>query len=317
MTDETLAANPADDAARPQDANPAVLAQPAPKADGKPGTVLTDTTDKPVAAPADWPEDWRAKLAGGDDKAMKTLDRFRSPQDLAKAYREAQVKLSQIRPEAPGKDATEEQVAAYRKAAGVPDAPDGYLEKLPKGLVIGDDDKPAVTSFLSAMHARNVDPATVGEALNWYYTQQEAATAAQTEADRAAQRTAEDALRQEWGTEYRSNVNAITSFLDGAPKSEDGAPLKDLIMGARLADGTPLGSHPAALRWLAQLANDANPGGFIAPSSGATQIQSVDDEIGKIEKTMRTDRQTYDRDAQMQTRYLKLLEARERLKARS
>ena len=53
-----------------------------------------NASDKPVSAPANWPEDWRAKLAGEDKSYLKTLDRFNSPADLAKAYRDAQQRLS-------------------------------------------------------------------------------------------------------------------------------------------------------------------------------------------------------------------------------
>jgi len=286
--------------------------------DVAPKTVMEDTSDKPAAAPADWPEDWRSKLAGDDAKALKAFERFKSPNDMAKSLLEAQKKISSgaTRPQL-AEGATEEQVAEYRKALGVPDTPDGYLEKINSGLVIGDDDKPLLESFLASAHGKNAPPEFVESALEWYYDLQEKQTAEQSAADSEAKRNGEDALRAEWGGEFRANINAITAFLDTAPTTEDGTPLKDLLMGARLSDGTALGNHPDALRWLSNMASESNPAGFVSPGAGGSQAQSVDDEIASIQKVMRSDRATYDKDPKMQARLLTLLDAQAKLSARA
>src|SRR5512135_169053 len=52
------------------------------------------------AAPADkaivpdWPDDWREKLAGNDEKALKRLGRFASPAGIFKSFRELEAKFS-------------------------------------------------------------------------------------------------------------------------------------------------------------------------------------------------------------------------------
>jgi hypothetical protein len=280
-------------------------------------TVLDDPGDKVVAAPADWPEDWRTKLADGDEKAMKQLERYQSPKDVAKALREAQTKISKgTQAFALPADATEEQVTAWRKENGIPEKPEGYLEKLPSGLVVGEDDKPLVDTFLTDMHKANVKPEVVGAALDWYYRTQEESAAEQSREDVEFKKASEDALRSDWGPEYRANINAISAFLDAAP-SEGDVSLKALLMGARLADGTPLGSNPMALRWLAGMANEANPAGFVSPATGATQIKSVTDEIGEIETFMRENRAAYNKDGAKQARLRQLYEAEEKLSKRA
>lgn len=287
------------------------------KADKGGSTVLDAPEDKGSNVPADWPQDWRSKLADGDDKALKALERYQSPKDVAKALREAQTKISKgIQPSVPPADATEEQVSAWRKENGIPEKPDGYLEKLPGNLVVGEDDKPMVSTFLADMHKANVKPEVVGAALDWYYRTQEEASAAQIAADGEVRKATEDALRAEWGQEYRANINSITAFLDAAPSDGD-VSLKPLLMGARLADGTPLASHPLALRWLAGLANEANPAGFVSPATGATQIKGVKDEIAEIEEFMRKDRAAYNRDTAKQARLRQLYEAEEKLSKRA
>lgn len=273
-----------------------------------------DTGKGPVIP--DWPDDWRDKLAKGDAKARKRLDRFQSPADVMKSWQALEQKMSSgdVKATLPD-DASEDQIAAYRKDNGIPETPDGYLESLPDGLVIGDEDKEQVKSYIERVHGKNADPAVVAESLAWYNDLKENAIAAQSEADKVAKQKNEDALRVEWGGEFRSNINSIMSFLDTAPSADDGTPLKDLMLGARLADGTHMGNHPAMLKWLAQMASDANPAGFVSPGVGLSQVDSVEAEISTIEKTMRTDRNTYNKDQKMQDRYLTLLGAREKLKA--
>lgn len=276
---------------------------------------LAGGEDKVVAP--DWREDWRDLMAGGDEKERKRLDRFRSPVDVYKSNRELEKKLSSGDVKAKlAADATPEQIAAWRKDNGIPEKPDGYLEKLPSGLVIGDDDKPMLEGYLAEVHGANASPEVVAKTLDWYYRQQDVAAAAQADADKAFKQSAEDALRAEWGAEYRGNVNSIMSFLDAAPPTDDGSPLKGLLMGARLSDGTLLGNNPTALKWLASLAQEANPAGFVAPSAGTSQADSVAAEIAKIEGIMRTDRRAYDKDEKMQARLRDLYDAQEKLARR-
>jgi len=275
--------------------------------------------DTPVAAPADWPEDWRAKLAGDDEKLGKRLERFKSPKDVWQSFLSAEAKISsgQMKPVLP-KDATEEDIAAYRKEIGVPEKADGYLESLPNGLVIGDADKPMADSFLSAAHAANMPPEFVGAALDWYYKSQETQVAETQASDKAFRAESEDALRSEWGGEYRANQTALKNFLDSQPMydEEAGISFGDLMRGARGPDGRLLGDNPAFLNWALTLANNENPAGFVPPANGGSQANSVAEEIAAIEKTMRINRSAYDKDEKMQARYLQLISAREKLKGR-
>lgn len=271
-----------------------------------------------AVAPADWPEDWRTKLSKDDEKLGKRLERFKSPGDIVKSWLSAEQKISsgEFKAELP-KDATEEQITEYRNANGIPQEPTGYLDSLGDGLVVGEEDKEKFGSFLETAHAANMPPAYVNAALAWYNEEQEATATAVIESDKQYARESEDSLRAEWGPEYRANVNTVKSFLDTAPVAEDGTSFTDLLMGARLADGTAFGSNPAALKWILGMAGEINPAGFISPGEAKTQAQGVEDEINKINEIMRTDRKKYDKDPAMQARYLQLLDAQEKLSARA
>ncbi len=277
------------------------------------GTAL-DVEDEDGKVPADWPEDWRARAARGDEKLVKQLERYKSPVDVANALFAAQQKIrtGELKTSLP-EDASEEDIAAWRKDNGIPEKPDGYLDMMSSGVVIGEDDKPLVESFLKSAHAKNASPDVVASAVEWYYEQQEETAAARAEADTLAAQTAVDALRAEWGNEYRQNINAVKSFLGQAGTTKSGDDVGDMLMGARLPDGTPLASHPDVLRWLANTASTVNPGGFLAPGDTQTQLQAMGERKAEIEKLMRTNRKEYNRNEAIQAEYRKILEAEEKL----
>jgi hypothetical protein len=268
----------------------------APKDDGKEAK-----TERP--APVDWPADWREKAASGDAKKLARLTRYASPQAIADALIAAQNKISAGDLKVTlGKDAKPEEVAAYREAHGIPEAPDKYDLA---GVDIDSAEKPMIDKFLVSAHQAHMTAEQVRATINAYSGISEDAKNARLSADNEAKEKAEDALRSEWGNEFRTNINLITNLLDTAPQG-----LRDKLLHGRLADGTPIGSSPEALQFLAGLARDRNPSGVVVPSGVATE-SAIEDEIGKIEKTMRENRAAYNRDEKMQARYRDLLVWRE------
>lgn len=267
------------------------------------------------AAPSTWPDNWRELMAGEDKAYLKTLSRMASPADVLKKARAAEQKLSsgEYR-KVLGKDATDEERAAYRKEIGIPDKPEGYMEALalPKGVVLGDADKPLVESFAKAVHDVDMTPAQVSKAMSWYYTQLDEIKAAQEAADDEFRQSAEDTLRVDWGqADYRRNLNAVKNMLAAAPKG-----VGERLFGGRTADGRLIADDPETLKWMAQLALDMNPAASILPAGGADGA-AMESEIEKIEKFMQSNRAEYFRDEKMQDRYRKLLEARDKTKARA
>lgn len=216
---------------------------------------------------------------------MKQLERFGSPKAVYDAYRAINQKIaagelkSGKLPDKP----TPEQIAMYRKEHDVPEQPDGYYEKmsLPDGLVIGEEDKPIVNQVLAAAHAVHAPPQIVNSMVAAYYKAREAEQAAQDDSDLDHKATSEDALRNEWGPEYRQNVNIVKNFLvntfgEGAAR----------ILGARLADGKPLGNDPEVLRPLLAVARELNPVATVVGHAGAATPGAIDDRLTAIKKMM-------------------------------
>lgn len=279
------------------------------------GTLATaEPTDKVAVAPADWPDDWRAKVAGEDAKELARLQRMGSPADVWKAYRALEAKISsgQLKA-APKPDATPEELAAWRKDNGLPDSPDGYKPELPNGMVPGEAEMPLIGGFQKTAHELGMTPEQFNKTLSWYFAEQDAAKAAAYEADKAFRTEAEEALRAEWGPAYRAEVKGIANFMEANAPSG----LADVLFNARTADGKLIGDHPEMLRWLNSLARTVNPLATLVPAGTADPMKAGEARIAEIEQMMRTDAQAYWKNPAVQTEYGKLLEARQAMRERA
>lgn len=276
----------------------------------------TPPAGDPPAQTGAWGDDWRQKIAKDDAKLLKQLERFTSPEAFAQSWAEKQrlIDSGQVK-KALGADATPEQIAQYRKDNGIPETAEGYFEKLPDGLVIGEADKPLFDSFAKGLHDLNVDPKVAQYAVKWYSDLQREAEANIAEGDRAHKTEVEDALRAEWGADYRANVNVMQAVLKSAP-----AGVAEMLQSARGADGRAVLNDPNVLRWLANVGRELNPVATLMPGAGTNAGNSIAEEIGNIEKLMANPSSEYWKgptSERMQSRYRELIDARERLKARA
>lgn len=270
------------------------------------GAPATDTSTAPVStstapsegAPATDPaladdkkpegisaKDWatlRSEYAKGDDKLLKRLERYSSQEAVIDALIAAQNKIaSGTMKQALPKDATPEQLAEWRTENGIPESPDKYSIELEGGRTIGEADKVVVDEFLKQAHAQNMSPEQVSKTVSWYMAEQERQLEARHQMDAEHRTQAEEQLRQEWGSEFKLNNNMINGLLDTAPEG-----VKDQLLGARLADGTPLGNDPGVLRFLANLAREVNPVATVVPGSGGNALQAIESELADLAKMM-------------------------------
>jgi len=281
------------------------------------------TTDKPTppagtAGDADpdgagspsWPEKWREQLAGGDEKLAERLKRFTSPNDVFKAWLNADKRISEgLKPLPYPVDGTDEEKAAWRQVNEVPEVPEKYDLNLGDGLVLGDEDKPFVDSFLKSMHEANMPQSAVKSALRWYAQYQDEQTQELYNRDAAARDEGVVELRNEWGPEFKANQNAIRGWLDSVAEG-----LADRLFAARDQNGMLLGNDPNVLRWLASTARTLNPAATLIPGAATTSASGIEDEIKQIESEMRKgEKGPYWSDPKRQERYRQLLEARDKM----
>lgn len=256
--------------------------------------------------------DWRKEAANGDEAISKTIGRYNDLPSMAKALQEAQTKIRSGELAKPlGKDATPEQVAEYRKANGIPEAPADYFKALPDGLVIGKDDQPVFDAYGKVFHDHNLPPAAVHALTKLYYDQQALVHAEERKVDQADTQKRISELRNEWGNDYAPNVAILDSFLSGM-----GGDLPAMFKDALLPDGTRLLNNTTIVKFLTGVARESNPLAHVLPAGGEGSMKSLESEIASIEKTMRENRTAYNKDEPMQARYRDLLAAREKLAGR-
>lgn len=290
-------------------AAPAVAAAPAPA-----GKTLAEegAPAAPKKNPADtaayWPADWRANMSGGDEKLLKQLERYAAPPDLFKKARELENKIASGEyKKTLGKDATDKELAAWRKDNGVPEAADKYDLT---GVKLGETDTAILPEILSAAHKHNLTPEAARDLVSVLPKVRGMIAEKQTQNDETLRSNTEEMLRSEWGADYRRHLNVIHGVLDSTMTQE----MKSSFLQARLPDGSHLGSHPDVLKGLLSIALIKNPTGIVVPGASSNPMQGIADEKAKIEKVMREDRGTYNKSEDMQKRYRDLIEAEQRMK---
>lgn len=272
-----------------------------------------ETTQETQSEPS-----WRQKYAGEDAAALKRLERFADESAFFKSYRALEQKLSsgeykQVVPYP--ENGSDEQKAEWRKANGIPDQPEGYVEslKLPEGLVPGEADKPGLDRLAQYAAEKNWSQDTYNAVMEAYYNEAEARQNMQDEEDDSFHQNSEDSLRGEWGDDYRRNVNAVHNLLAGAPDD-----VKDRLFGGRTADGKLIGDDPSVLKWLAQVSLDMNPAASVLPSgSSPDAFKGRLEALENMAKDANSDYYEGVNSKELQAEHLKLLEAQEKMNSRA
>lgn len=278
--------------------------------------------EKGAAAQPSWDADhWKSTFAGEDAKKKAWAERRPDLKTALEAGFQADQKISELTAIAKTvlpKDATPEQLAQYRKDNGIPEKPEDYLAGLPKEVALSDEDKGVLTPYLGLMQKHNMPPALAKEFIELRQAEVDRWTEERVAHDAEFKRKTEDVLRQDWGTNYRAEINNINNMLSGAPQE-----VQDMFYAARNPDGTGLLATPEALRWFAQLARTINP--YSAPvggDGGALDQKGVDARINEIESWMGSVKgsenyKKYYGNDKVQSEYRALIDAREMLKKRT
>lgn len=250
--------------------------------------------------------DWRKPLAGDDDKFLSTLQRFSAPEDMGNAFREAQQTIRSGQLQKPlADDASEEDVKAWRESNNIPLESAQYMENLPEGLVIGDDDKEIFGDFFEHLHAKNVKPEIAHDIISWYNGFAEKEQDAQADMDTEQAKTADDTLREDWASDYRANINLVNGMIS----SSFGKEAAEQLLNGRFPDGRAFMNDPAVVKGFAEIARQLNPIMELGGPHGEIQ-QTMNDEIATLEKYMAEERTKYNADTKAQERLRKLYQIR-------
>lgn len=265
----------------------------------------------PEGGEGTWRADWREHLAGGDDAALKQLQRYASPNDVWKKAKslESRVSAGELRAVLP-KNASAEQLTEWRKQNGIPEKADGYDLGAASGK-FSDETKSFLDKALPVLHNAHLNTDQTKAVLKFLNDNVLDTKASRAQADRDAEEAGNEELRGEWGAEFKRNISIIHAVLD---KSAD-PKFKDAVLNARDGEtGKPLASDPRWLKMLLGIGLVDNPAGKLVPNAGGNPMKGVEERIAEIESKMGT--KAYTNDEKMQAEYRELIDVRDKLKSR-
>jgi hypothetical protein len=271
----------------------------APKADKGGTSLLDDVGSEPAAdgkaaeapeAKGYWPEDWRTRLAGEDEKLLKRLERFDSPAAILKSMRALEQKLSSgdLKKAFPAEGTPEEQ-AEWRAANGIPEAADKYTPPKIEGVEWSKDDAAVLGDFYTAAHEANLPQAAVDRMGRWYVEQLAAVQERTYNIDREDKVKVEDHWRAEWGQEYRGNLELMVRLLKDKEAINPG--LTEALIGARTSDGRRLINNIHFPGFMVGLARQQY--GDTHMPTGSAALSAHNSRKAELEKIMKTDYRRY------------------------
>lgn len=229
-------------------------------------------------------KNWRDDFAGDDDKFKSTLERYSTPADLGSAFREQKATISGGQyDKPPGEGATDDDIKAYREANNLPMEAAGYLDDLPDGLIVGEDDKVIMTDFMGTLHGLNVSREVGHEIIKWYNGFAESQQDAIAELDSEHEAESIDVLRDQWGSDYRANMNLSGAFIKGSFSEE----AQDILKDARGKDGRAVMFSPSVVEGFAATQRRIDPTTELIPAGTGDAQQTLKTEIAGLNELMR------------------------------
>lgn len=213
-----------------------------------------------------------------DQNLRSTAERFGSFSDVVGTVAKLRQDLSD-RIRIPSAKATPEDVAKFRKALGVPGAPEEYQFAPPEGVEFDDNDKAIVEAFRPIAHKYNVPQAAFAEFMSELTKMGGEIRQNITEEVHSFREETQALLDKEWGSDKAKNIN----FATRASKAHGGDKFIDFLNQTKLEGGGLLGDHPDMVKFLATVGRKSDEADMIVVSSQAEK-QSAKERIDQILK---------------------------------
>lgn len=290
---------------------------PAPGGDPSPNPAPSDPAPQPDPAPESsyfqkMPDDWRVQalnsmgLTEGDefDKRKGQMERHTDFASFAKSGFDAQdrIRKGEISNGLP-ENATDEQMAEWREANGVPAEAGGYELSLDEGLVLGEADERIISGVYDVAHAGNVPAETMSALTNAMLKGRQAEAEAMVAQDGVDKQTTDRQLKEAWSGDFETNVNMVKGLINQLPET-----VRDAFGSARMPDGKAVFNSPEIMVAMADWSRKLNPAATVVPNS-SNPVASINDEIKSLEDRM--GEPGWHKDTGAQERLLKLYSARE------
>ena len=217
--------------------------------------------------------DWRANL----DPAVKdhpSLQKFKTPADLAKSYIEAERFLGREKIPLPPKDAKPEDWDMVFNSLGRPSDPNAYKVpevKYPEGMQPASEDQ--LKEFKSFAHKIGLLPKQVEALFQWNHDRNVGYMDGMTKATTQSRQDAETGLRKEWGKAYDANLGLIKGLL--GKFGDDG-------MSQLIESG--LGNDPRFIKFAYQVAKNFGEDGQFLGGQAASLTLTPEEALAEISK---------------------------------
>jgi hypothetical protein len=269
------------------------------------------------AAAFTWGEGWRSHIAAGTtdpEKEIKQLERYESPEQVWKKARELEGRLSrgELRSTL-RKDATAQEVAAWRTENGIPAKPEEYKVTMPAGKTAPKEDDAFLTKVRQTAHEQNYTQPQFDAMVNAFYNEVDRQTAAMGEAEKRLTTQADEKLRQEWGADYQTNKALVDQFYARAPES-----IREHLKAGFLGNHTPIMASVEFQKFIVQMEREINPFATVVPG-GSADSKTVDARINELRAMMGNQASEYwegPKAAGLQEEYRGLVAARDKMKER-
>lgn len=203
-----------------------------------------------------------------DLQSEKEFENYKDVASLAKAHLETKRYASKLRNEklsVPTDKSSPEEIAAFNKAIGVPDNPDGYelpVPELPEGMQF---DEEKTNKFKALAHSKGVPKAAFQALFNEYVADQKAQYEAQAKAvsDLREKTTAE--FKKLWGKDFDANL----SKADQTGQKVFGAEFMKLLKD------TGLNNHSTVIKGLFKLSEAVGEHSFVSGGERPNSSTSV------------------------------------------
>lgn len=231
--------------------------------------------------PAPVQVDWREQLK--DEDAKKFAAEATDINAFAKRALDARRAMSNaiIRP---GKDATPEQISAYRKSMGIPEKAELYeFPTLPKGVDLTDEMKAERKEWGDRFHKLGVSNDQAKQLWELVVADNAKSAQATIDADKAFTKAQDEALKADWKGDYDKNKTlGNRAFRDLAEKA--GLNVEELTK-IETKDGRFLLDNANIVRMFAAIGREMAEG-TLGPALNETEIDTVNDQIKTVRGKM-------------------------------
>lgn len=211
-----------------------------------------------------------------DQKLRGSVEKYNSLDDMIKAHNHLGGELKS-KVALPGPDASEEEIEAYRYAAGVPETPEDYVIPDVEGYDYSEDDLAELEQWAEWALENNIPQNAFMELIR---SRVESKFAVEQEHEKiliAEQEAADNALREEWGGDYDANIENAAR----AAHTFGGEDFVEALESIETDEGQLLGDLPQVVKFLSQvgrLLEEHNPAMLTTPG----ERMGVQDEINQI-----------------------------------